>query len=207
MKNLDLFSEDNSAVLPTNNIVPKRPYQSIELFAGAGGLALGLEKAGFQAVLLNESDKYACETLRSNRPKWRILEQDVATVDFSPYQGKIDFLSGRFPCQAFSYAGNGKGFDDIWGTMFFEFARAVKEIQPKVILGENVRGLLSHDKGRTLATIERTLKELGYKLIKPTVLNAANHRVPQKRERILSLVFAKIWHKIYPLNGSILTIE
>lgn len=166
-------------------------YKSIELFAGAGGLALGLELAGFEAVLLNEWDKHACNTLRMNRPNWNVLEGDISKIDFSPYFGKIDFLSGGFPCQAFSYAGKGEGFNDIRGTMFFQFARAIREIQPKVILGENVRGLASHDQGRTLKTIKQTLDDLGYSVIEPKVLNAVHYRVPQKRERIFIIGIRK----------------
>lgn len=182
MTNLSLFDEQ----IPNQQyyIHSNKKISSIELFAGAGGLALGLEKAGFEAVLFNEVDKHACQTLRQNRPNWHILEQDISTVDFHSYRDKVDFLSGGFPCQAFSYAGKGEGFNDIRGTMFFEFARAIKEINPKVILGENVKGLLNHDKGRTLATIKQTLTELGYRVIEPKVLNAVNFRVPQKRERI-----------------------
>lgn len=175
---LELFGQ------PGNSDHAPQKYRSIELFAGAGGLALGLEQAGFAAVLLNERDRYACETLRINRPEWNIVEGDVAQLDFTPYRGRVDFLSGGFPCQAFSYAGKGEGFNDIRGTMFFQFARAIKEVRPKVILGENVRGLVSHDSGRTLATIKQTLQNLGYTLIEPRVLNAVNYRVPQKRERI-----------------------
>lgn len=159
-------------------------FNCIELFAGAGGLALGLEHAGLHHVLLNEWDKYACQTLRLNQPQWNVIEGDVCDVDFRPYHGKIDVLSGGFPCQAFSYAGKGEGFNDIRGTMFFQFARAIEEVQPKVILGENVKGLRTHDHGRTLATIQHTLKELGYVLFSPQVLNAVDYRVPQKRERI-----------------------
>lgn len=179
---MDLFSNTWEDEL---NVKPARNYKSIELFAGAGGLAIGLEKAGFEAVLLNEWDKSACETLRINRPEWNVLEGDVCNVDFSEFKGQIDLLSGGFPCQAFSYAGKGKGFEDIRGTMFFQFARAIQEVQPKVIFGENVKGLLTHDQGRTLETIKKTIKELGYTLIPPRVLNAVNYQVPQKRERIM----------------------
>lgn len=159
-------------------------FSSIELFAGAGGLALGLEKAGFEAVLLNELDKHACATLRHNRPHWNVIEGGIQTIDFTPYRDKVDFVSGGFPCQAFSYAGNKRGFDDVRGTLFFEFSRAISEIQPKVFLAENVRGLLNHDGGRTLATIEAVIADLGYTLIGSSVLKAMFHRVPQKRERL-----------------------
>lgn len=166
-------------------VIPKRKYNSIELFAGAGGLALGLEKAGFDAVLLNEWDKHACNTLRYNRPHWNVVEKDICDLDFKEFNGKIDLISGGFPCQAFSYAGKGEGFNDIRGTMFFQFARAIEEVQPKMILGENVRGLLNHDKGRTLATIEKTLKNLGYFLMPIKVFHAVKYQVPQKRERVV----------------------
>lgn len=132
---------------------PLRPYTAIELFAGGGGLALGMHKAGFKHILLNEFDHSACETLRRNQPDWNVVEGDVHTVDFTPYADKVDFLSGGFPCQAFSYAGEKRGFEDARGTLFFELARAVKETRPKVFMGENVKGLVSHDNGKTLQTI------------------------------------------------------
>ena len=143
-------------------VKPLRPFKSIELFAGAGGLALGMEKAGFSHVLLNEIDHDACMTLQYNRPEWKIVEQDVRSISFKQFEGQIDFLSGGFPCQAFSYAGKQGGFNDTRGTLFFELARAVKEMQPKVFMGENVKGLVAHDGGRTLETIKNTIVELGY---------------------------------------------
>lgn len=185
LKILDFYRMMNLFDTYLEEIKPHAEYKSIELFAGAGGLAIGLEKAGFHSVLLNEWDKFACATLRKNRPEWNIVEGDVCDINFSEYKGEIDLLSGGFPCQAFSYAGKGEGFNDIRGTMFFQFARAIQEIQPKVILGENVKGLLSHDKGRTIATIKKTITELGYTLVEPKILNAMNYKVPQKRERII----------------------
>ena len=165
-------------------IKPTRPFRSIELFAGAGGLALGLENAGFEVALLNEIDKHAGATLQRNRPHWNITVGDVAGLDFTHFHKKIDFLSGGFPCQAFSYAGNKRGFGDTRGTLFFEFARAVEEIQPRVFLAENVRGLLNHDHGRTIETIKHKIKEIGYSLVDPRVLKAIYYKVPQKRERL-----------------------
>ena len=165
-------------------IAPLRDYTSVELFAGAGGLALGMHQAGFRHVLLNEMDAMACQTLRRNQPDWNVLEGDVHGVDFTPLRGKIDFLSGGFPCQAFSYAGKKGGMNDTRGTLFFELARAVKEMQPKVFLGENVKGLLSHDDGRTLSIIKDVIAELGYTLVEPRLLKAIMYKVPQKRERL-----------------------
>lgn len=166
-------------------VTPVRQFNSIELFAGGGGLALGMSLAGFHHVLLNDFETAACKTLKTNKPEWNVIEGDVRHIDFTPLRGKIDFLSGGFPCQAFSYAGKGAGFNDTRGTLFFELARAVKEIQPKVFMGENVKGLISHENGRTFETIKNTIAELGYTLVEPRVLRAIMYQVPQKRERLI----------------------
>ncbi|CAC9963055.1 DNA-cytosine methyltransferase (EC 2.1.1.37) [uncultured Gammaproteobacteria bacterium] len=165
------------------SIQSNRKYKSIELFAGTGGLAIGLEKAGFNAIALNEIDKNSCQTLRANRPNWNIIEGDIKDVDFSVFKD-IDLISGGFPCQAFSYAGKKMGFEDTRGTLFFEFTRAIKKVKPKVFLGENVKGLFSHDGGRTLETMKSIIHELGYILVEPKILKAIFYRVPQKRERL-----------------------
>lgn len=158
--------------------------KNIELFAGAGGLALGLEKAGIDGVEFVEFNHQACETLRTNRPKWNVVEGDVHEVDFKKYKGKVDLVSGGAPCQAFSYAGKKLGFGDTRGTLFAEFARCVEETQPKMFLFENVRGLLSHDHGRTFETILHVFEDLGYQ-VQYQVLNACYYGVGQKRERLI----------------------
>ena len=167
------------------HVAPLRDYTSVELFAGAGGLALGMHLAGFRHVLLNEVDAMACQTLRRNHPEWNVLEGDIHQVDFTPLRDKVDLLTGGFPCQAFSYAGKKEGLNDARGTLFFELARAVNEIRPKVFMGENVKGLLSHDDGKTLEVIRNVIKELGYTLVEPRVLKAIMYQVPQKRERLI----------------------
>ncbi|MBS9779691.1 MAG: DNA (cytosine-5-)-methyltransferase [Moraxellaceae bacterium] len=166
-------------------IKPNRDYTSIELFAGGGGMALGMEQAGIKHILLNEVEKNACATLRFNRPQWNVLEQDVQQVDFSNYKNKVDIVTGGFPCQAFSHAGKKLGFEDTRGTLFFDFARCINEVQPKIFVGENVKGLLKHDEGRTLATIKQAIEEIGYTLLEPQVLKAMYYKVPQKRERLI----------------------
>lgn len=158
--------------------------KGIELFAGAGGLALGLEKAGIEGVEYVEINHAACETLRVNRPQWNVIEGDIHNIDFSEYKGKVDLVSGGAPCQAFSYAGKRLGFGDTRGTLFAEFARCVSEVQPKMFLFENVRGLLSHDKGRTFKTIHHVFENLGYN-IQYKVLNACYYGVGQKRQRVI----------------------
>lgn len=168
-----------------NYTEPQNSYSVIELFAGAGGLAIGLEKAGLKCSALNEIDKWACETLRKNRPNWKVLEGDVRSFDFSEYHNKIDVVTGGFPCQAFSYAGKKLGLNDARGTLFYEFARVVKEINPPICIGENVRGLLSHEGGKTLQGMISILDEIGYNVAPIKVLKAINFKVPQKRERII----------------------
>jgi DNA (cytosine-5)-methyltransferase 1 len=162
-----------------------KTYCAVELFAGAGGLALGLEKAGLNTILFNEIDKHACTTLSQNRPDWNVQCGDITHLDFSPYYGKVDVITGGFPCQAFSYAGKKMGFEDARGTLFFEFARAIKEIKPRIFMAENVRGLINHDCGRTLESIRSIIQELGYTLLEPRLMKAIFYRVPQKRERLI----------------------
>lgn len=175
-------SEEEFKVLKTKN---KSPYTAIELFAGAGGTALGFENAAIQHILLNEIDKDCVATLQHNFPKGtNIIHADVHNVDFSQWKDKVDIVQAGFPCQAFSYAGKSMGFEDTRGTLFFEFARCVKETMPKIAVGENVKGLLKHDNGRTLKTMINALKEIGYK-VQYKVLRAQYLDVPQKRERLI----------------------
>ncbi len=163
----------------------KTKYKAIELFAGAGGTALGFENAGINHVLLNEIDKDCVNTLINNFGlATNVIGGDVCKLDFNKWKGKVDVVQAGFPCQAFSYAGKSMGFEDTRGTLFFEFARCVKEVQPKIAIGENVKGLLKHDNGKTLQTMLNALKELGYK-VKYKVLRAQYLDVPQKRERLI----------------------
>lgn len=191
---------------------PATSYSLVELFAGAGGLALGLEKAGFTSLLLNEKDKYACQTLRLNRPHWNVVEDDITNVGFKHLEGKVDLLTGGFPCQPFSYAGKQLGFEDLRGTLVFEMARAIKEIKPKVFLAENVKGLKENDKGRTLATIVKVLEDLGYKIIENDIYKAMFYKVPQKRERLIIIgvredIYEKMVYKKPSPYHKILTVR
>ncbi len=163
---------------------PKTKYKAIDLFAGAGGTALGLENAGIEHLMLNEFEKNAAKTLRINRPDWNVVEDDIANIDFKPYAGVTDIIEGGFPCQAFSYAGKKLGFEDTRGTLFYEFARAIKEVRPKIAIGENVRGLLTHEGGKTLDIMLNVLAGLGYRAV-PKVVRSQYLDVPQKRERLL----------------------
>lgn len=168
-------------------------FKSLELFAGAGGLALGLEQAGFGHIGLIEFEQSAANTLKNNRPNWNVLCEDVEIVasrdleqEFNILKGELDLLSGGAPCQSFSYAGKRLGIDDVRGTMFYHYATFLKKLQPKVFLFENVRGLLTHDKGRTYKTILGIFQDEGYQT-QYKVLNAWNYGVAQKRERLITI--------------------
>lgn len=155
-----------------------------DLFAGIGGIRLGAEKVfeglglASNCVLSSEIDAKACETYEANfgeKPKGDIcgLSGEV----------ELDFLFAGFPCQPFSYAGKQRGFGDTRGTLFFEVERFLTESRPKAFLLENVRGLLTHDRGRTFATILSRLSSLGYD-VKYFLLNSSNFNVPQNRVRL-----------------------
>lgn len=211
---LELFSDFVHTEDPTSNFVkPNFEYRVLELFAGAGGLAVGMENAGLTCEALNEIDKFACATLRKNRPNWKVLEGDIKHFDFTDYRGKVDIVTGGFPCQAFSYAGKKLGLADARGTLFYEFARVLKEINPPICIGENVRGLLSHDNGKTLEGMISILDEVGYNVVPVNILKAINYKVPQKRERLILVgvrkdidvkyEYPKPYKKIYTLKDAL----
>lgn len=166
---------------------------SIELFAGAGGLALGIERAGFSHIGLIEIDKDASDTLKKNRPDWNVINDDISHIsclDLKEYFnigiGELDLLSGGAPCQSFSYAGKRLGLEDARGTLFYHYAKFLEQLQPKMFLFENVRGLLTHDKGRTYKTMVDIFEGAGYR-VKKKVLNAWDYGVAQKRERLITI--------------------
>jgi DNA (cytosine-5)-methyltransferase 1 len=207
------FLDENIRETISNYVEPHNEYSVLELFAGAGGLAVGMEKAGLKCVALNEIDKWACNTLRRNRPNWNVLEGDIKSFSFEEYKNKVDVVTGGFPCQAFSYAGKKLGLADARGTLFYEFARVVKEVNPPVCIGENVRGLLSHENGKTLEGMISILDEIGYNVVPVQVLKAINFNVPQKRERLilvgirkdidLKYEYPKPYKKVYNLKDAL----
>ncbi|RYL96738.1 DNA (cytosine-5-)-methyltransferase [Sporolactobacillus sp. THM7-7] len=173
-------------------VKPKKRFNALELFAGAGGLALALEKAGFNDVGLVEFDHHAAQTLRINRPNWNVIEEDITDItsgshsiyDYISPEYEIDLLSGGYPCQSFSYAGKKRGLDDIRGTLFYHYAKIMKQVRPKMFLVENVRGLTTHDYGRTLKTMINVFEKLGYTTTY-RVLNAWDYGIAEKRERMI----------------------
>ena len=162
----------------------KKEIKFIELFAGIEGFRYGLEKADkrFKCVWANDFDKFACKIYKKNYGDKLMFEGNIKNIKVNEIP-KHDLLCAGFPCQPFSTAGNRKGFGHTKGTLFFEIIRIIKEQKTKYIFLENVKGLLSHDNGRTFKTIIYSLTKLGYNL-QWQVLNSKYFGVPQNRERI-----------------------
>lgn len=165
-------------------------FYTIELFAGAGGLALGIEKAGFETLGLIELDKNAADTLKKNKPGWNVINDDIANIsclDLEKYfylkKGELDLLSGGAPCQAFSYAGKRLGLEDARGTLFYHYALFLQKLQPKMFLFESVRGLLTHDHGNMYKTMLSIFTKAGYAIDKK-ILNTWDYGVPLRIMRI-----------------------
>jgi DNA (cytosine-5)-methyltransferase 1 len=166
-------------------------FTNVELFAGAGGLALGLEEAGFSSLLLNDNEQDACNTLKINKPSWNTVCEDIIKLSEEDLlqrlklkKGDLDLLSGGYPCQTFSYAGKGKGLNEVRGTMFYYYAKILEQLYPKMFLAENVRGLVTHDGGKTIATMVQVFTDIGYN-VEYKILNAWDYGVAQKRERVV----------------------
>lgn len=157
--------------------------KSIEICAGAGGQALGLEMAGFKHIALVEYEKKYCETLKKNRPEWNIICKDVKNFSGKPYRNKIDLLAGGVPCPPFSVAGKQLGSDDE-RDLFPEALRLIEEINPKAVMLENVRGFLDPTFKDYRESILKRIDELGYN-VQIKLLNASDYGVPQLRPRIV----------------------
>ncbi len=168
------------------------PLTAVELFAGAGGLALGTERAGFRHALLAEWDHDACETLRQNPeyPEWRdlVVEGDVRDVDFTAYRG-VDLIAGGPPCQSFSTGRGGRRLGRAELNMFPAAVQAIADARPRAVLLENVTGLVKGRKARAYFTrVRAQIEGLGYR-VEWRVVNAADHGVPQLRERVITVAF------------------
>ncbi|WP_273710476.1 DNA cytosine methyltransferase [Leuconostoc mesenteroides] len=160
----------------------------LDLFSGIGGFRLGLERSGHTPVGYVEIDKYArksYQAMYNTDSEW--TAEDIFKVtdeEWRKFNGTVELIAGGFPCQSFSIAGKREGFlNRTKGTLFFEVARAVKQIKPRFVFLENVKGLLNHDKGNTFRTILNTFDELGYD-VEWRICNSKNFGVPQNRERV-----------------------
>ncbi len=176
-------------------------FNILELFSGAGGLALGMHKAGFKPIALVDMYKDANDTIKANNPEWNVITEDInimADKGIFSYidRTRVDALSGGFPCQPFSYAGKRLGLEDTRGIVFYSLTRIIEEVSPKVILLENVKGLETHDQGKTFKTILKSLDEIGYK-IDYRILNSWNYNVAQKRQRLIIIGVKKEFNSKY----------
>lgn len=165
-------------------------YRSIDLFAGIGGIRLGFEQAfkkDISTLFVSEWDSKAQETYRANFKDNFAIQGDITKIDEKSIPDH-DILLAGFPCQAFSLAGQKRGFEDTRGTLFFDVARIIKEKHPKVVFCENVKNLVNHDRGRTFQVITGVLEDLGYTVFSK-ILNSKDFGVPQHRERIYIVAF------------------
>lgn len=152
-------------------------FTFIDLFAGVGGLRIPFEEFGGTCVFTSEIDRHAQKTYLWNHG--HVPSGDITQISADEIP-EFDVLLAGFPCQPFSNAGLRKGFDDSRGTLFHEIERIIEHHKPKVVVLENVKGLLTHDKGNTFGTIKRILTEkLGYEISEPKILNARDFGVPK----------------------------
>ena len=165
-------------------ILPEGAVTFIEVCAGAGGLSSGLMKAGFTPVLLNEIDRDCCSTLQKNHVGVPVKCCSMLDLNLDEWIGKLDLLAGGVPCQAFSQAGNRKGLADPRGNLILEFVELVRKLRPRTFLIENVKGLLTHEGGKTLKEVIERLSADELYTIQYQVLNASFYGVAQKRERV-----------------------
>jgi DNA (cytosine-5)-methyltransferase 1 len=163
---------------------------TIDLFAGCGGFRNGMESAGFSTVFANDIDPRSQQTYEVNTPN--INFECKSLVDIEPNElPEFDCLTGGFPCQPFSMAGKGLGFEDTRGTLFFNIAEILRVRRPQTFLLENVKQLYHHDGGRTFKTILRVLQEdLGYH-VHYSILNTLDYGLPQNRQRVFIVGFDK----------------
>ena len=178
----------------------------LDLFSGIGGFRLGMESAGHECIGFCEIDKFARASYKAiHDTRGEIELHDITAVSDESIRriGRVDVICGGFPCQAFSIAGNRRGFEDTRGTLFFEIARFASILRPKYLFLENVKGLLNHENGVTFEIIISTLDELGYN-VEWQVLNSKDFGVPQNRERVFIIghLRGESTRRVFPLSGN-----
>lgn len=199
--NGDLFHSHETSWKDKPFSYPERTVRLATCFSGIGAIEQAFKrlKLKHKIVFAGDIDDKCKKSYLANydldEAHWH---SDIHNFDASKYLEKVDFLVGGAPCQAFSMVGKRLGFEDTRGTLFYEFARIIKECQPKVFLFENVKGIVSHDKGRTWKTIKNVFADLGYD-IHEQILNSKDYGIPQHRERMYCLGFKKKTLFEYPL--------
>ena len=186
-------AEANNTYQPQNIIISNETndtdsdiskYTFIEVCAGGGGLSTGLIKAGFTPILLNDNNKDCCKTLKHNHLEANVVCESMDKIDYSPFINKVDLLTGGVPCQSFSQAGLRKGLEDPRGDLMIKFIEILNLVRPKLFMIENVKGLLTHNEGKTIEKIIDTLNKNKLYNISYKCLDASKYDVPQKRERV-----------------------
>lgn len=181
-------------------------FKVLEICAGAGGQALGLERAGLDHVAVLDNDPDACNTLRHNRPQWKVIEADLKSFDGRPYAG-TDILAGGVPCPPFSIAGKQLGSDDE-RDLFPEALRLVTEIKPKAVLLENVKGLHSNRFSVYKEQLFAQFGKLGYQ-VTSSLINASDFSVPQLRPRFIIIALRSEYSPFFQwpsAHGSVVTV-
>ncbi len=184
-------------------IMKNAEFQFIDLFAGIGGLRIPFDRLGGTCVFTSEKDGAAREVYQANFQQDHQFNDDITKLDETPESvPEHQLLLAGFPCQPFSNAGKRLGFEDTRGTLFFSIANIIKAKQPRVVILENVRGLLSNDSGRTFKTIRDVLENLGYE-VHHQVLNARDFGLPQNRNRLFVVAirwdFSESSNYVFPL--------
>lgn len=159
-------------------------YTFVEVCSGGGGLSAGLIKSGFTPLLLNDNNSDCCETLRKNHPNVNVVLGSMDKISYEKYIDKIDLLTGGVPCQSFSQAGLRKGLEDPRGDLMIKFIDIINLTRPRVFMIENVKGLLTHDDGKTISKIIEAMNHNGLYTIEFKCLDSSKYGVPQKRERV-----------------------
>lgn len=188
--NIIINNSENVITTMSNNMSQKdnckKQLTFIEVCAGAGGLSKGFIDCGFEALLLNDTDKYCIKTLKMNHPETNIIKDSMVNLDLEKYKDKkIDVLMGGVPCQSFSQAGKREGIKDNRGKLILHFIKMINILIPNVFIIENVQGLVTHDKGNTLRMIINEIDKIGKYIVNYKVLNANDYSVPQNRKRLI----------------------
>jgi len=201
---LNNICQSQNIIISNVNKLNTMVYSFIEVCAGGGGLSAGLIKAGFTPILLNDNNSDCCKTLKHNHPDANVVCGSMDKIDYSQYVNKVDLLTGGVPCQSFSQAGLRKGLDDPRGDLMMKFVEILNLVKPKIFMIENVKGLLTHDNGKTIEKIIDALNNNNLYNISYKCLDASKYNIPQKRERVFIVgVLKSITHPFEFPNESL----
>jgi DNA (cytosine-5)-methyltransferase 1 len=198
INNKKLISKTENIITTMSNTSSNKKLTFIEVCAGAGGLSKGFIDCGFEALLLNDTDKNCIKTLKLNHPDVNIIMGSMVDLNLEKYKDKkIDVLMGGVPCQSFSQAGKREGIKDDRGKLILHFIKMINILSPNVFIIENVHGLVTHDNGNTLQMVINEINKIGKYIINYKVLNANDYSVPQNRKRLIIVGINSSLNKIF----------